>query len=59
VDENPSAKTKMMKAGPRITVKINGKPLDSGLVNHHYPLIRQMAFEVTASQEVQELAHEA
>ena len=59
VDKNPSAKTKMMKAGPRITVKVNGRPLDTGMVNHHYPLIRQMAFEVTTSQEMQELAREA
>lgn len=58
VDENPSAKTRMMKAGPKITVMVNGKPLESIMVNHHYPLIRQMAFEVTTSQEVQKLACE-
>lgn len=59
VDENPNAKTKMVKAGPRITVTVNGKPLESGMVNHHYPMIRQMAFEVTTSPEMQKLIREA
>ena len=59
VDENPNAKTRMVKAGPRVTVTVNGKPLESGMVNHHYPLIRQMAFEVTTSPEMQGLTHEA
>lgn len=58
VDDKPSAKTKMMKAGPKITVIVNGKPLESGMVNHHYPLIRQIAFEVTSSQALQELTRE-
>jgi hypothetical protein len=59
VDKNPNAKTRMMKAGPKVTVTVNGKPLKSGMANHHYPLIRQMAFEVTTSQDMQELAREA
>jgi hypothetical protein len=59
VDENPSAKTRMVKAGPRITVTINGKPLESGMANHHYPLIRQMTFEVTTSPDMRRLIGDA
>lgn len=58
VDTNPSEKTKMVKAGPRISVTVNGKPLEHGMVNHHYPLVRQMAFEVITSPDMQVLARE-
>lgn len=59
VDDKPSAKTKMIKAGPQITVTVNGKLLEPGMENHHYPLLRQMAFEVTTSEKIRELAREA
>jgi len=56
IDSNPNAKTKKMKAGPKVTVKINGKSLEGGMMNHHHPLIRQIAYEVLSSNELCSLA---
>ena len=55
VDSNPSAKTKMVKSGPSGEVMVNGVPLAGGMENHHYPLIRQMAYEVSTSAELERL----
>ena len=55
VDSNPSGKTKKAKQGPSVTIKINGKVLENGLINHHHPLLRQMAYEIVNSQELLEL----
>lgn len=57
VDANPNEKTKKVKRGPEATVRINGKLLEGGMSNHHFPLIRQMAYEVLESKELYELAH--
>ncbi|OXD04570.1 hypothetical protein CA165_23355 [Vibrio parahaemolyticus] len=44
-------KTKKMKAGPTVTVKVNGKVIDNMMDNHHYPLIRQITHEVLNSPD--------
>lgn len=56
VDANPSQKTMKAKRGPEATVYVNGKPLDSGMQNHHFPLIRQMAYEILESNELYAIA---
>jgi hypothetical protein len=55
IDANPNENTKRVKRGPEVTVAINGMPLKGGMGNHHFPLIRQMAYEVLESKELYEL----
>lgn len=57
LDANPSTKTRSLKAGPTVTVKINGKLVENGLTNHHYPIIRQISYEVLKSNELFMSAH--
>ena len=57
LDANPSTKTRALKTGPIVTVKINGKLVEDGLTNHHYPLIRQISYEVLKSNELFMSAH--
>ncbi|HAT7741577.1 TPA: hypothetical protein RQJ57_004231 [Vibrio vulnificus] len=45
------SKTKKMKEGPTVTIKVNGKVISNLMDNHHYPLIRQIAHEVLNSPE--------
>jgi hypothetical protein len=59
VDANPNANTRKIKIGPSVTVKINGQPVENGFVNHHYPLVRQFAYEVLESKDLHRLAHGA
>ena len=56
-DANPSTNTRGLKAGPTVTVKINGKLVENGLTNHHYPMIRQISYEVLKSNELFMSAH--
>lgn len=58
LDANPSTKTKALKTGPIVTVKINGKLVENGLTNHHYPLIRQISYEVLKANELFTAAYE-
>ena len=55
VDSKPSNKTMKVKAGPVVTIKINGKLIENGLKNHHHPLLRQMAYEIINSKDLVEL----
>lgn len=52
VDSKPSHKTLKFREGPKITVKINGEPVPNAVANHHYTLIRQMAYELLNSQDL-------
>ncbi|MGR2952569.1 hypothetical protein ABMY23_23210 [Vibrio vulnificus] len=44
-------KTKKMKEGPTVIIKVNGKVIDDIMDNHHYPLIRQITHEVLNSPD--------
>ncbi|MDX1738187.1 MAG: hypothetical protein R3261_08110 [Alphaproteobacteria bacterium] len=55
VDGKPSGKTKMVKKGPDVKIKINGIEVPNAMENHHYPLLRQIAFEILNSPEMVEL----
>ncbi len=56
VDANPNYKTLKFREGPRVSIKVNGRTLPNVMENHHYSLIRQMAYEIQASKDILELA---
>jgi hypothetical protein len=52
VDSKPNYKTLKFREGPKITVNINGQSVPNVVANHHYTLIRQMAYELINSQDL-------
>lgn len=57
VDDNPSNKTKKLKAGVgTFTRTIKGKEIVEELTDHHFPMIRQFAHEVLSSSGFMEIA---
>ena len=55
VDSSPNHKTLKFREGPSGTVKINGITIQNPFVNHHFPLLRQFAYEVLNSKELTSL----
>lgn len=57
VDNNPSIKTRELKAGiGTFTTFTNGVEVTEDLIDHHYPLLRQLGYEVLNSPELISLA---
>jgi hypothetical protein len=56
VDDNPNMNTKILRRGiGTFTITIDGKKKTEILSNHHFPLIRQFAYEVLHSKELTSL----
>lgn len=53
VDSNPDAKTRDLKEGiGTFTKTVNGVEVTEDLVDHHFPLLRQLGYEVLNSPEL-------
>lgn len=52
VDANPSFKTIKFRQGPSVKIKINGVSVPDVMENHHYRILRQIAYEVLNSKEL-------
>lgn len=56
VDANPNFKTIKFRQGPSVKIKINGVPVPDAMRNHHYRILRQIAYEVLNSKELMDLS---
>jgi hypothetical protein len=55
-DSRPNERTQKLRSGPAAAVEVNGRPLAGGMRNHHFPLLRQMGYEVLESRDLQDAA---
>jgi hypothetical protein len=52
VDAKPNHKTLKFREGPKVTIKIDGIEIPNAVSNHHYALLRQMAYELLNSEDL-------